>query len=162
MDNIILSGMLKEFATRFDFLGDGIDVQFERFANYCLLKTDHYDSFDFDKVSTGSAIGVDGVAVVVGGVIVDEVDEVRDFTRTQFDASFHFTQAKTSSKFDLGSFLKFSSIVRAFFQDDANALPPELKNVFAIKNLIFERSAKTSATSQCSSTLRLYGRVLCG
>lgn len=142
MDNIILTGMLKEFSARFEFLGEGLDSQFERFANYCLLKTEHYDSFDFDKVSTGSAIGVDGVAIVVGGVIVDEVDDVRDFTKTQFDASFHFTQAKTSAKFDLGSFLKFSSVVRTFFQDDVEALPTELRNAFAIKNLIYERSAK--------------------
>lgn len=142
MDNIILSGMLKEFSSRFEFEADGIDVQFERFANYCLLKTDHYDSFEFEKVSTGSAIGVDGIAIVVGGVIVDEVDDVKDFTRAQFDASFHFTQAKTSSKFDLGRFLKFSSVVRSFFEDDASALPPELSNAFSIKNLIYERSAK--------------------
>jgi hypothetical protein len=142
MDNIILSGMLKEFSTRFDLTSMGNDAQFECFANYCLLKTDHYDSFDFDKVSTGTSIGIDGIAVVVGGVIVDEVDDVKDFTKAQFDASFHFTQAKTSSRFDLGSFLKFSSVVRTFFQDEASALPIELQNAFAIKKLIYDRSAK--------------------
>ncbi|MDY0282347.1 MAG: AIPR family protein [Salinivirgaceae bacterium] len=142
MENIILTGMLKEFSNRFDLIDRGIDVQFEHFSNYCLLKTDHYDSFDFEKISTGASIGVDGVAIVVGGVIVDEVDDVKDFTKTQFDVSFHFTQAKTSAKFDLGSFLKFTSIVRSFFQDDIDALPPELRNAFEIKSLIYERSAK--------------------
>jgi len=152
MDNIILTGMLKEFSTRFDFLTEGIDLQFERFANYCLLKTDHYDSFDFDKVSTGSALGVDGVAVVIGGVIVDELEDAKDFTKTQFDATFHFTQAKTSAKFDLGSFLKFSSVVRTFFKDDCSALPPELHKAFAIKQLVYERSAKMRQLP----TVRLY------
>lgn len=142
MENIILSGMLKEFSARFDFLTEGTDRQFERFANYCLLKTDHYDSFDFEKVSTGAALGIDGVAVVIGGVIVDELEDAKDFTQTQFDATFHFTQAKTSNKFDLGGFLKFSSIVRAFFQSDMRALPKELHKAFAIKNLVYERSAK--------------------
>jgi len=141
MENIILSGMLRDFVTRHTLQDDAPDQQFEKFANYCLLKTDHYDSFDFEKVGTGDCIGVDGVAVSIGGVIVDELDDVENFTRGQFDARFIFSQAKTSSNFDLGGFLKFTSTVRIFFGKDEAAVPHELSKAYAIKKHIYEKAA---------------------
>lgn len=142
MDNIILTGMLKDFVQRHGLQADATDSQFEKFANYCLLKTDHYDSFEFEKVGTGECLGVDGVAVSIGGVIVDELEDAIDFTKTQFEAKFFFTQAKTSSKFDLGDFLKFLTTVKTFFGKELLAVPTELHQAFEIKNLIYERAAK--------------------
>jgi hypothetical protein len=142
MDNIILSGMLKEFISRHEIADEPVDSQFEKFANYCLLKTDHYDSFDFDKVGTGDCIGVDGIAVAIGGVIVDELDDAALLTKAQFDAKFSFAQAKTSPKFNLGDFLKFVSTVKLFFGKNADAIPAKLKNAYQIKELIYERAGK--------------------
>lgn len=141
MDNIILSGMLKDFVTRHALEHDSSDQQFEKFANYCLLKTDHYDSFDFEKVSTEDCPGVDGVAVSIGGVIVDEIEDAESLTRAQFDARFIFTQAKTSSKFDTGDLLKFISVVRVFFASDKTVVPPNLHKAFDIKQHIYEKAA---------------------
>lgn len=81
MDNIILTGMLKDFVQRHELSGEQTDRQFEKFANYCLLRTDHYDSFEFEKVGTGDCIGVDGVAVSIGGVIVDELEDARSLPK---------------------------------------------------------------------------------
>lgn len=142
MDNIILTGMLKDFVQRHDLAADTTERQFEKFANYCLMRTDHYDSFDFEKVSTGDCIGVDGVAVSIGGVIVNELDDAQVFTKGQFDAKFIFAQAKTSSKFDLGDFLKFLTTVKVFFGKDPMAIPAELEKAFKIKSLVYERAAK--------------------
>ncbi len=141
MDNIILAGMLKDFVVRHALQEDLPERQFEKFANYCLLKTDHYDSFEFEKVGTGNCVGVDGVAVSIGGVIVDELEDVRSFTRAQFDARFIFSQTKTSAKFDLGEFLKFVSTVRNFFSKDKSAAPPELHKAHEIKTHIYENAA---------------------
>jgi hypothetical protein len=145
MDNIILKGMLNEFSGRFDLGDDTEDFKFEKFVNYCILKTDYYDSFDFDKVATGHATGVDGVAVVIGGVIVDELEDAKALTRQQYDAEFHFIQTKTSASFDLGNYLKFTATVRAFFGNQPNAVPPELSNAFNIKEVVYQRSAKLRA-----------------
>jgi hypothetical protein len=142
VDNIILSGMLKDFVQRHELAEEATDSQFEKFANYCLLRTDHYDSFEFDKVGTGSCLGVDGVAVSIGGVIVDELEDAQLFTKAQFEARFIFAQAKTSSKFDLGDFLKFITTVKVFFGRDVAAVPPELHKAFEIKELIYSRAAK--------------------
>lgn len=142
MDNIILSGMLRDFVQRHELSGEPTDRQFEMFANYCLLKTDHYDSFEFEKVGTGECLGVDGVAVSIGGVIVDELEDARIFTSGQFDAKFTFAQSKTSSRFDLGDFLKFITTVKVFFGSDISAVSEELHKAFEIKQLIYERAAK--------------------
>jgi hypothetical protein len=142
MDNIILSGMLREFVKRHALINDSPEQQFEKFANYCLMRADHYDSFDFEKVGTGECIGIDGVAVSIGGIIVDDLEDAMNFTRMQFEARFIFAQAKTSSKFDLGDFLKFTSTVRVFFGSEKTAVPPELHKAFDIKQHIYERAAK--------------------
>lgn len=142
MDNIILSGMLKEFVSRHGILEEPISGQFEKFANYSLLKADHYDSFDFEKVGTGDCIGVDGVAIAIDGVIVNEPEDAAQFTKSQFDAKFFFIQAKTSATFDLGEFLKFASIVKLFFGNDPEAIPEQLRGAYAIKKIIYERAGK--------------------
>lgn len=142
MDNIILTGMLKDFVQRHELQDESTACQFEKFANYCLLKTDHYDSFEFDKVGTGDCLGIDGVAISIGGIIVDELEDAKHFTKAQFEAKFYFSQAKTSSNFDLGDFLKFITTIKVFFSSDIFAVPKELHKTFVIKQLIYERSAK--------------------
>jgi len=142
MENIILAGLIKDFSQRHDLANEPIDQQFEKFVNYSLLRTDHYDSFEFGKVSTGACLGVDGVAVSLGGVIVDEIGEALLFTKAQFEAKFTFSQAKTSPKFNLGDFLKFVTTVKTFFGKDIAAVPHELHKAFEIKTLIYERAAK--------------------
>lgn len=141
MDNIILSGMLRDFVARYGLEEDAQDRQFEKFVNYCLLKADHYDSFDFDKVGTGDCVGVDGVAVSIGGVLIDEISDLESLTRVQFDAKFIFSQAKTSPKFDLGEFLKFIATVRLFFGKDESVVPTELKKAFTLKKHIYEKAS---------------------
>lgn len=141
MDNIILSGMLQDFVKKHALQDDAPEIQFEKFANYCLLKTDHYDSFEFEKVSTGECVGIDGVAVSIGGVIVNEIADAENLTRAQYDAKFIFSQAKTSSKFDLGDFLKFASTVRNFFGEDKSLVPTELHSAFDIKQHIYKKAA---------------------
>lgn len=142
MDNIILSGMLREFVIKNNLENDNQDLQFEKFVNYCLLKSDHYDSFEFDKVSTGECIGVDGVAISIGGVIIDEMTDLENFTRAQFEVNFIFSQSKTSTKFDFGDFLKFTSTVKTFFGKDKQAVPTQLHKAFDLKTYIYNKSAK--------------------
>ncbi|MCC4590177.1 AIPR family protein [Xanthomonas campestris pv. cannae] len=142
MDNIILTGMLKDFATRHGFDDDSGDVQFEKFANYCLWKADHYDSFDFDKVGTGKCMGIDGIAIAISGVIIDNLEDAQALTKASFEVRFLFAQTKTSASFDSGEFMKFAGTVKLFFGTDASAIPTELKNAFKIKTLIYERASK--------------------
>jgi hypothetical protein len=142
MDNIILKGMLKDFVSKFELENNSTEIQFEKFLNYCLLNEDYYDSFEFDKVCTGECIGIDGIAIIIGGVIINDIDNADLFTKGQFDVKFVFTQAKTSQKFNFGDFLKFVSTVKVYFGDNERAIPPELKKAYEIKKLIYSKASK--------------------
>lgn len=142
MDNIILSGMLKDFVARHGLEEDATEKQFEKFSNYCLWKADHYDSFEFEKVDTGKCVGVDGIAIAIGGVIIDNLEDAQALTRASFNVRFLFSQTKTSASFDTGEFMKFAGAVKVFFGTDESAVPTELRNAFKIKNLIYERASK--------------------
>ena len=152
MNNIILNGMLRDFADRHSLKQQNESGLFEKFCNYCVLSNDHYDSFEFDKVETGDALGIDGVAAVIGDAIIDQAEDATRFTQTQFSADFHFIQAKTSSSFDLGEFLKFTAAVRKFFQNDRDQVPEELHSAFDVKEVIYSRAGKLTALP----TLRLW------
>ncbi|TXE57248.1 hypothetical protein FOT57_09525 [Serratia ureilytica] len=141
MENIILSGMLRDFATKYSLENDEQEIQFEKFVNYCLMKSDHYDSFEFEKVSTGDCIGVDGVAISISGVIINEMSDLESFTKGQFEAKFIFSQSKTSTKFDFGDFLKFTSTVNTFFGKDRHLVPTQLQKAFDLKSYIYDKAA---------------------
>ncbi|MCX7113887.1 MAG: AIPR family protein [Proteobacteria bacterium] len=142
MDNIILKGILKDFSEHHELSTIPIYKQFEKFANYCLLKTDYYDSFEFEKVETGNCVGVDGIAIIISGVITNDYEDATKLTAGQFEAKFFFSQIKTSTRFDLGDFLKFVATVNTFFSSNENSIPSELKKAHAIKELIYSRAAK--------------------
>ncbi|MHC1481737.1 AIPR family protein [Frateuria aurantia] len=151
MENIILSGMLDEFRNKHSLQGEKDDSLFEKFSNYCILKNDHYDSFDFDKVSTGQCVGVDGVAVSINGILVDELDEALVLTQSQFDAKFIFVQTKTSASFDMGDYLKFINTIKAFFGTDEGSIPNELTTRYHIKNRIYAQAAKMRSLPDISA-----------
>lgn len=151
MENIILSGMLEEFRKKHSLQGEKSDSLFEKFSNYCILKNDHYDSFDFDKVSTGQCVGVDGVAVSINGILVDDIHEASVLTQSQFDAKFIFVQAKTSTSFDMGDYLKFINTIKAFFGEDENAIPNELIKRYHIKGRIYHQAAKMRSLPDISA-----------
>lgn len=142
MENIILSGILKEFVARHGFEDETVEDQFEKFSNFCLWKADHYDSFEFSKVGTGKCMGVDGIAIAISGVIIDDLDDAQALTKANFDVQFLFSQAKTSASFDSAEFMKFAGTIKVFFGSDLSAVPPELQNAFKIKTLIYERASK--------------------
>ncbi len=151
MENIILGGMLAEFRNKHSLQGEKDDSLFEKFSNYCILKNDHYDSFDFEKVSTGQCVGVDGVAVSINGILVDDLDEASALTQSQFDAKFIFVQTKTSSSFDMGDYLKFINTIKAFFGAVEDSVPNELSTRYRIKNRIYGQAAKMRSLPDISA-----------
>ncbi|NOT59077.1 MAG: AIPR family protein [Acidobacteria bacterium] len=142
MNNIILLGQLETFSSRYELTSLSTAKQFEKFVNYCLLKADHYDSFEFEKIETAECLGIDGLAIIVNGVIVNEEEEVKQLTRAYFEVKFYFTQAKTSSTFDFGDYLKFISTAKSFFGNDINQVPQELRNAFRLKEALYSKKDK--------------------
>ncbi|MGO1316831.1 MAG: AIPR family protein [Cellulomonadaceae bacterium] len=84
---------------------------FEHFANYCILSDSYDEEFNISDVHTGGGndLTLDGVAIVVNGVLVTEVEEIEELLKVNnfLDVRFIFVQAKTSSGFsgeEIGAF----------------------------------------------------------
>src|SRR5687768_10877675 len=76
---------------------------FELFASYCVVSDTHDEEFDVNDVHAGGAddLGLDGIAIIVNGILVHSVDEVEDLLEVNgyLDAAFVFIQAKSGGNF---------------------------------------------------------------
>lgn len=85
---------------------DDIDnsTLFEHFVNYCVVSKEYADEFEVEDihVAGGNDLQLDGIAIVVNGLLVNTVDEVDDLavTNKYIDADFIFIQAKSGKNFD--------------------------------------------------------------
>ena len=85
---------------------DDIDqsVLFEHFANYCITSKEYGDEFEVEdiRVAGGNDLQLDGVAIIVNGVIVNSIEEVEDLANTNkhIDSELIFIQAKRGEHFD--------------------------------------------------------------
>jgi len=97
-------------------------ADFELFANFCVLSKEYNRTFDPSilTVGDGDDTGIDGIAILVNGYLVEDVDEVRDLIDQNgyIDATFIFTQAKTSSSFSSAGISSFLFGVKDFFQEN--------------------------------------------
>ena len=84
---------------------DNIDdsVLFEHFVNYCVVSNEYADDFEIEdiQVAGGNDLQLDGIAIIVNGLIVNTVDEVDDLAAVNkyIDADFVFIQAKSGKNF---------------------------------------------------------------
>lgn len=82
----------------------GLPTLFEHFANFCVASKEYPDEFDIEDISVagGNDLQLDGIMVIVNGVLVDSSEEVDDLASTNkhIDAEFIFVQAKTGSDFN--------------------------------------------------------------
>jgi hypothetical protein len=147
LNNITLTSMLREFSNK-NSLGGSESLSFERFTTHSILANDYHDSFEIESVGTGECVGVDAVAIAVSDILVYSTEAAKSLTAGQFDASFSFIQAKTSSSLDLGDYLKFLQTVFVFFTEGLESQPAELKNAFLIKEHVYTKAAKFRASPE--------------
>lgn len=95
---------------------------FEKFCNYTVIADEYNKTFDVDLVSTGSGsdTGIDGIAIIVNGHLVEDIDEVNDLLENNgfLDVTYIFIQAKTSSSFDTKEIHSFYFGVSDFFSEE--------------------------------------------
>ncbi|BBH13610.1 AIPR family protein [Chromobacterium haemolyticum] len=141
MNNITLTSMLREFSNK-NSLSGSESLSFEKFTTHSILANDYHDSFEIESVGTGDCVGVDAVAIAVSDILVYSTEAAKSLTAGQFESSFSFIQAKTSSSLDLGDYLKFLQTVFVFFTESLESQPDELKNAFLIKEHVYSKAAK--------------------
>jgi len=79
-------------------------VLFEHFANYCIISTEYEEEFDVESVHVGGSndLQLDGIAVIVNGILVESKEAVDDLLATNkyIDAEFILVQSKSGKGFD--------------------------------------------------------------
>lgn len=119
---------------------------FEYYINNLILSVYCNDSSaTYSDMETGSAFGIDGVAIFVADKIVNSISDVDYLLENlkKIDVSFYFAQTKTASKFDRQNINDFFSGIRRFFDlstQECNI--PELQDFWEITKYIFSKATK--------------------
>ena len=120
---------------------------FEHFATLCVVADDFDDEFSVSDLHVGGPddLGLDGLAIVVNGVIVHSVDECEDLLNINgyLDVRFIFVQAKTSSAFAGELIAAFFDSVDEFFEETPSLpMSPSVADAHEIMTWIYQNSLK--------------------
>ena len=117
---------------------------FEQYINSLILSLYGNDpSATFEEMETGTAFGIDGLAIFVSDKLVtseEDVDLIVEGLR-KFEVSFFFIQSKTTDKFDRQDISDFLSAIRRFFNFDKCEIT-ELRAQWEIAKYIYSKSSK--------------------
>src|SRR5688500_5850602 len=103
MDRISES-LLNEFSSEHGLAHLPEDKRFEHFASFVTARRHFSETFDTGDVVTGSGgdTGIDGIAIVVNGSLVTDLEELEEQTNIvgYLDVTFVFIQAHSGPAFD--------------------------------------------------------------
>lgn len=146
MDRITES-LIAELLTNLEIATEGESKDFEKLVNYTIVSTEYNKTFDIETVTIGEGgdTGIDGIAIVVNGQLIESTDEIDDLLEKNnfLEIEYVFTQSKTSSNFDSGDMNTFLFGVQDFF-----SLKPKLvrnddvKRLAEISNYLFQKAPK--------------------
>lgn len=146
--DVVTQSLLKEFAESQKINNLKRDDQFEAFVNYIVVSDVYPEEFDFNIISTGvGEFGVDGIAIIVNDVIVDDEEQLNDIIDHSpvLQVQFIFIQAKSSSAFDSGDMSKFFQAVLDFFKEKPKFVQSEkVLELQKLSRILYESAAKFS------------------
>lgn len=141
----ITDGMLEEFANSFDLGSLAGSELFEQFVCYAVVKRHYSETFDPGDLTTGKAVGIDGIAVLINGTLISDIDAFHDLVEKSgtLEVQFIFIQAKSSDRFDSAQLSNFAHAVLDFFRSEPT-LPrtPKVTESATLMEEIYKRSSK--------------------
>lgn len=129
---------------------------FEVFCNYVTLSNEYNKTFDSKSVTVGSGsdTGIDGLAIIVNGHLVEDTDEVDDLLSSNgyLDVTYVFVQAKTSSSFDTKEMHAFYFGVTDFFSENPR-LPrnQDIKKAAEISDHLLDHASDFKENPKCKT-----------
>jgi hypothetical protein len=146
MDRITES-LITELLTNLELSSAGESKDFERLSNYSIVSNDYNKTFDIDCITVGDGgdTGIDGIAIIVNGQLVETVEEVEDLLeRNNFlEVEYIFIQSKTSSNFDSGEMNIFVFGVLDFFASQPKLVRnTDIVRFAEISNFIFSKAPR--------------------
>ena len=103
MDRITES-LITELLTTLEITSEGEAKDFEKLANYTVVSNEYNKTFYIEAITVGEGndTGIDGIAIIVNGQLVDSTEEVDDLLEKNnfLEIEYILVQSKTSSSFD--------------------------------------------------------------
>ena len=123
---------------------------FEKLVNYTVVSNIYGRTFDIDFITVGDGndTGIDGVAIIVNGQMIETTDEIDDLIEKNgfLEITYVFTQSKTSSKFkssDISSFIfgikDFFSVTPKLVRND------DILNLGELSDYLYDNAASFKA-----------------
>jgi len=139
--NPVNQAQVKGFAETYDLKSESISDQFELYSIYSILNGGSGENVDpFEAHLASSEFGLDGVAIIIQGVLVSDLDEAAsvldEVKNPQID--FYFFQSKTSSSFDYGEARKFFDAVEGFLDGSMKGESNQLDDLIEAKEYIYQ------------------------
>lgn len=99
-----------------------LSKDFEYFSNYSVVSNEYNKTFSPESLTIGGGqdTGIDGIAIIVNGHLVQNSNEIDDLleNNSYLEASYIFIQSKTSSGFDTSAMRQFYAGVIDFFREN--------------------------------------------
>ena len=153
MDRITQS-LITELITNLEIKSQGESKDFEKLANYSIISNEYNKTFDLNFVTIGDGedTGIDGISIIVNGVLVENTEEIDDLIEKNgtIEVDFTFIQSKTSSNFSTSELNTFIFGVKDFFSISPKLRRNESLQKFAdLANHIYNNAPKLKNNPTC-------------
>ncbi len=143
--NTIIKNLIRDFLKSEEIKSSDDSKNFENFCNFSIISSEYKSDFSIEDVSMGTTQGIDGIAIFVNGNLVTTTEEIDDLvSRNNFlEATFIFTQAKTSNSFDGADISNFFVSISDFLSDKPKSTQSaEIKRGISLKEKVWEHVSK--------------------
>lgn len=143
MDRVSES-LLNEFSTERGVAHLAEDKRFEHFVCFITVGRHYSESFDTEDILVGNASGIDGIAVIVNGTLITDVESLEELDSAgELDVTFVFVQADRAPSFDGAKIGSFAFAVADFFKEQATLPRNERVTAAAeVMSAVYTRSTK--------------------
>lgn len=151
--NSIIEAQIKKFAKEHSIENVPLVVLFEQFTIFAVEEGLLNSRIEiFDAHLSGSEFGIDGVAIIVHGELITDVEQLEDNQLPIDRVEFHFFQSKTGTSFKTGEIAKFFDAIEDFFKPKYKSKSADMMALKKVKDYILEHSENLEE----SPTLRAY------
>lgn len=146
MDRITES-LISELLTNLELKTEGESKDFEKLANYTVVSNEFNKTFDVESITVGEGndTGLDGIAIIVNGQLVESTDEIDDLLEKNnfLEIEYIFVQSKTSANFESAEINTFIFGIQDFFSLKPRLVRnDDIKKFAEVSNYIFEKAPK--------------------
>ncbi|MEO7688633.1 MAG: AIPR family protein [Sphingomonas sp.] len=141
--NPVIRAQVTDFAATEELSARSESELFEIYSIYSVLSGGLGETVEAtDAHLTGSEFGMDGVAILVQGRLVEDTTDaeqaITDIKNPIID--FYFFQSKTGTSFDYGNISKFFDSITGFFDGSMSGESDQLDDLIAAKDLLYGKA----------------------